>query len=160
MTFHTPLPSPALNPTFKPAYVAITLRLADASDDLLVRQVRLLRDCVALAQQRWGFTIDAAAVLPSEMQLLCLFPDADFGTEGAVKLICSAFERHLPSRDVGVWSNEAELVEISDAVASLRRVFIEAAPVRAGLVKTAGDWPYSSAHKATTQGSEMGVAVA
>ena len=102
MTQHTPQICPAPRQDLNPAYVAITLRLADANDDLLVRQVRLMRDCVALAQQRWGFTIDAAAVLPGEMQLLCLFPDADFGTVGAIKLICSAFDRHLPSRETSV----------------------------------------------------------
>jgi putative transposase len=134
--------------------------LADARDDLLVRQVRLLRDCVALAQQRWRFTIDAAVVLPSEMQLLCLFPDADFGTGGAIRLICSAFERHVPNCEANIWSAEADVIEISDAVTPLRRAFIEAAPVRAGLVRVAGDWPYSSAHIRTAQGGEMGVAVA
>ena len=138
----------------------MTFRLANASDDLLVRQVRLLRDCVALAQQRWGFTIDAAVVLPNEMQLLCLFQDANFGTRGAIKLICSAFEHHSPRNETNVWAAETEVIEISGAVAPLRRTFVEAAPVRAGLVKAAADWPYSSAHKRTAQGDEMGVAVA
>ncbi|MCW1950409.1 MAG: hypothetical protein KIH44_003460 [Octadecabacter sp.] len=160
MTHHTPQLCPAPSQPLNSACVAITLRLADSDDDLLVRQVRLLRDCVALAQQRWGFTIDAAAVLPNEMHLLCLFPDADFGTGGAIKLICTAFYRHLPSRGASVWSQDKEVLEISDAVAPLRRVFVEAAPVRAGLVKAAGDWPYSSAHVGTAQGGEMGVAVA
>jgi putative transposase len=160
MSHHTPQFCPAPRPTLHSAYVAITFQLADPNDDLLVRHVRLLRDCVALSQQRWGFSVDAAAVLPSEMHLLCLFPDADFGTAGAIQLICSAFERHLPNREGSVWSDATEIVEISDAVAPLRRVFVEAAPVRAGLVKTASDWPYSSAHNGTAQAGEMGVAVA
>ncbi|SMX44307.1 hypothetical protein [Octadecabacter ascidiaceicola] len=160
MSHHTSQFCPAPIRPVHSAYVAVTLRLADPSDDSLVRHVRLLRDCVALSQQRWGFSIDAAVVLPDEMQLLCLFPDADFGTHGAIKLICSAFDHHLPTHGGSVWAAETEVLEIADAVAPLRREFIEAAPVRAGLVESAGDWPYSSAHQGAAQSGEMGVAVA
>ena len=160
MTYHASLPRPAPQLNQNPAYVAITLRLADASDDLLVRQVRLLRDCVALSQQRWSFTIEAAAVLPNEMQLLCSFPDAEFGVNGAIRLIASAFDRHIPQHEGSVWSDKSEVIEVPTAVISSRRTFIEAAPVRAGLVKCAIDWPYSSANLATAQASDMGVAVA
>lgn len=160
MTYHTPQYCPAQSSPSIPAFVAITFRLADANDDLLVRQVRLLRDCVALSQQRWGFTIDAAAVLPSEMQLLCLFPDAEFGIDGAIKLICSAFDHHIPTREGSVWADLIDVVEITETAAPLRRNYVEAAPVRAGLVKAARDWPFSSAHVEAVQGGELGVAVA
>lgn len=160
MTHHAPIPRPAPIP----AHVAVTLRLADASDDLLVRHVRLLRDCVALAQQRWGFGIEAAVVLPSEVQLLCSFSDADFGVRGAIRLITTAFVRHLPGEGTRshdeVWAGASELIEITPPVVALRRTFIEAAPVRLGLVKQAQDWPFSSAHTGTAQASDMGVAVA
>lgn len=160
MTYYTPLSRPASKPSDYPCYMAITLRLGDTSSDLLVRHVRLLRDCVALAQKRWGFVIEAAAVLPSELQLLCLFPNADMGAGGAMRLITTAFDHHVPRHDASVWANNSETIEIPAAVVPLRRTFVEAAPVRAGLVKVARDWPYSSAHSDTAQSSDLGVAVA
>lgn len=160
MTHHAPIPRPA--PVS--SYVSVTLQLAQGDSDMLVRHVRLLRDCVALAQARWGFTIEAAVVLPSEMQLLCRFPDYEFGVRGAIKLITTAFARHVPIYLQGkhdkIWSTTNEVIEVATAVVDMRRNFIEQAPVRAGLVKDATDWPYSSANKGTAQASDMGVAVA
>lgn len=156
MTQYTPIPRP--DPV--PAHVAITLSLADGSSDLLVRHVRLLRDCVALSQQRWGFGIDAAVVLPNKMHLLCGFSDAEFGVGGAVRLIKSAFARHVPSGSVDIWGDDAEMLEIPAAVVPVRRTFMENAPVRAGLVKQAEDWPYSSAHRTKVLAGPMGVEVA
>ena len=160
MSIHTPLPRSAPVPLPVCAHVAITLRLEDASSDVFVRHVRLLRNCVALAQQRWGFEIDAAVVLPSEVQLLCAFEDAEFGVGGAVKLIRTAFERHTPDSVQVCWAEDGEVLEISAPVAELRKAFIEEAPVRAGLVSSAADWPYSSAHAQSVQSTRMGVAVA
>lgn len=142
------------------AHVAMTLRLADPTSDMLVRHVRLLRDCVALSQQRWDFGIDAAVVLPNEMHLLCCFADAEFGVGGAVRLIRSAFARHLPAAPNDLWAPETELLEITTPVVPMRRSFIENAPVRAGLVKRAEDWPYSSAHSAAALAGPMGAEVA
>lgn len=130
-----------------------------------MRHVRLLRDCVALAQKRWNFGIEAAVVLPAELQLLCLFDDVDMGVRGTATLIRSAFLHHIPQDAVRedqrmIWEEDIESVQISPAVVALRRTFMEGAPVRAGLAKTPLDWPYSSAQRASGQGSDMGVAVA
>lgn len=160
MSVYTPIPRSAPVQMPAPAHVVISLKLADPASDMLVRHVRLLRDCVALAQQRWGFEIDAAAVLPSEVMLLCGFDDAQFGVSGAIRLIQTAFARHaLDGLDVE-WSNESEVIEISPAVVPLRRAYIEDAPVRAGLVQSAVDWPYSSAQSVNGQAADLGVAVA
>ncbi|MCF2870833.1 hypothetical protein L0664_07120 [Octadecabacter sp. G9-8] len=160
MSYQAPIPRPVPLST----HVSVTLRLADGTDDLLVRHVRLLRDCVALSQQRWGFSIEAAVVLPSEVQLLCNFPDPEFGVRGAIRLITSAFTRHVPGHHRGnhaaIWGDTIEITEITNAIVAMRTAFIEDAPVRAGLVKQAQDWPYSSANNTTAQASGMGVAVA
>jgi putative transposase len=160
MTYHTPLPRPAHKPQPRLARVAITLQLADARSDLLVRHIRLLRDCVAVSQKRWDFVIEAAAVLPAEMQLLCAFHDVDFGVRSAISVITTAFDCHVPGPDASVWSNKCEVVEIAAAVVPLRRTFVEAAPVRAGLVEKASDWPLSSTHMGTVQSRFLGVGVA
>lgn len=160
MTHHIPHPILNYEPSLRLAHVAITLRLSDPSDDVLVRHVRLLRNCVALAQKRWEFTIDAAVVLPNEMQLLCAFRDAEFGVGSAVNMITHSFDRHVPGLTKSVWDDIAEVFEVPDGLVALRREFVENAPVRAGLAKSARDWPFSSAHVGTAQGGEMGVAVA
>jgi putative transposase len=152
MTYHAPIPRPSI--------VAITLRLTDPSSDLLVRHVRLLRDCVALAQKRWDFGIEAAVVLPNELQLLGSFADDQSGVGGAIRLIRSTFARHLPESGVDIWNDDVEVLEVSRPVVALRRTFMEMAPVRAGMVRSARDWPFSSAHKDVVQGTATGVAVA
>lgn len=163
MSYQSHIPRPFAHPFAVSSHVSVTMPLADRSDDLLVRHVRLLRDCVALSQARWGFGIEAAVVLPSELQLLCSFPDPEFGVRGAIRLISSAFVRHLPGparTSEKIWSDEIEVVEITPAVVGMRTSFIEEAPVRAGLVQRVEDWPYSSANNTSPQASEMGVAVA
>lgn len=160
MTHLAPIP----RPSFETSHVSVTLRLADGSDDLLIRHVRLLRDCVALAQARWGFGVEAAVVLPTEVQLLCSFSDGQFGVRGAIRLITAAFARHVPGEMSGqstdIWSDTTEITEVGTGGVAMRRRFIEQAPVRAGLAKRAEDWPYSSANKGMAQASDMGVAVA
>lgn len=160
MTYHSPNPNSAPCRPPVPAQVSITLRLADCGSDVLTRHVRLLRDCVALAQQRWGFTIEAAVVLPAEMQMICAFDDSTFGVSGAVTLIRSAFDRHLPSADGSVWAKKFETLILSPAAAASRRAFVEHAPVRAGLVTRAEDWPFSSVHRDAAQSADLGVDVA
>ncbi len=160
MTHYISHPILGYEPAARPAHVAITLRLSDPSDDVLVRHVRLLRNCVALSQKRWDFTIDAAVVLPNEIQLLCAFRDAEVGVHGAVSMITRTFDRHVPGLRRSVWDDIGELLEIPEELVALRREFIEAAPVRSGLAKSAQDWPYSSAHIGTVQGGDLGAAVA
>lgn len=160
MTLHIPHPRPVMPVSAETSFVSATLRLADPSSDLLVRHVRLLRDCVALAQQRWNFAIEAAAVLPCEMHLLCEFHDREFAVGGALKLICASFARHVPEVGNDLWADTSEVIEIATPVVQLRRTFIEAAPVRAGLVKAVADWPFSSVHKVQGQGRELGADVA
>lgn len=150
MSYQAPIPRPVP----LSSHVSVTMRLA----------VRLMRDCVGLSQQRWGFGIEAAVVLPSEVQLLCSFPVSEFGVCGALRLITTAFARHVPGVLQGdhdaILSDNTEIIEITHSVVALRSRFIENAPMRAGLVKCPEDWLYSSANKKTSQSSDMGVAVA
>ena len=159
MTYHMPLPLPDRKSPDYSCHVAITLRLKNGQSDLLVRRIRLLRDCVALSKRRWDFVIQAAAVLPAEMHLLCAFAGGHHDVRGAIRLIASTFDRHVSDHRASVWSDACEVIKVSSRVAQLRRSFVEAAPVRAGLVRNVCDWPYSSAHMDTVQSCDMGVAV-
>jgi len=159
MTYHMPLPLPDRKSPDYPCHVAITLRLKNGQSDLLVRRIRLLRDCVALSKRRWDFVIQAAVVLPAEMHLLCAYAGGHHDVRGAIRLIASTFDRHVSDHRASVWSDAFEVIKVSSRVAQLRRSFVEAAPVRAGLVRNVCDWPYSSAHMDTVQSCDMGVAV-
>jgi putative transposase len=158
--YHTPLQSPAHKSHDYPCHVAITLRVESGQSELLVRHISLLRDCGVLSKRRWDFVIQAAAVLPAEMHLLCAFGGGHHDASGAIRLITSTFDRHVSDHCASVWSDTCEVIEVSSRVAHLRRRFVEAAPVRAGLVSNVCDWPYSSAHVDTAQSDDMGVAVA
>jgi len=123
----------------------VTMRLADATSDLFVRRMALLRDCVALAQRRTGVEVDSAAVLPAEMHLLCrLMPGEHPGA--ALRVIRAGFARHAGEGGV-IWDREMTVVEVPAAALAARRRFLLSAPVRAGLVRDAADWPYSSLHR-------------
>ncbi|NBD28637.1 MAG: hypothetical protein GVY31_01190 [Alphaproteobacteria bacterium] len=126
------------------SHFAVTLRLADATSDLLVRRIPVLRDCVALARLRRGLEIDTATVLPAEMHLLCrMMPGDEPGS--ALRLIRDGFARHAADGRP-IWDVELPITRIHGPAIEARRRFILAAPVRAGLVRDAADWPYSSLH--------------
>lgn len=126
------------------AYFAVTLRLADASSDLLIRRIPVLRDCVALARLHTGIEIDTATVLPAEMHLLCrMMPGEEPGA--ALRLIRDSFARHAADGRPA-WDTEHPVSRVHGPAIEARRRFILAAPIRAGLVRDAADWPYSSLH--------------
>jgi hypothetical protein len=92
--------------------------------------------------------------------MLCAFEDAQFGVKGAIQFIQSSCNRHCPNGVFAGWTDDCEIYEIGSAAVAMRKVAIEEAPVRAGLVKSARDWPFSSAHRHAPQGSYLGHAVA
>ncbi|WP_375279870.1 hypothetical protein [Pseudooctadecabacter sp.] len=159
MSYHTTLTRPLSVDALRPMPVAMKFTLKDPSSDLLLREVRLLRDCVAVARTRWDFSLDAAVVLPAQMQLLAVFNTGEFGMRQAMAVIQSTFESHLD--DTGaIWDGAAEFTILNWEAIPLRRAFIEAAPVRMGFVQDPRDWAYSSAHRDLPQGRALGVAVA
>ena len=160
MSYHSPtIPTHMLSPDLYDAPVALRCFAASADSDALVRNVHLLRDCVAVAQKRWDFDIEAAVVLPAEMHLLAVFRTGEFGIRQAAASIQSVFERHVEGPWSG-WDGAARLTPVDPMATRLRRTFIEAEPVRRGLVSDPADWPYSSAHRAQVQVPALGAAVA
>lgn len=159
MTYHTTLTRVLSVDAICPMPVAMKFTLKDMSSDLLLREVRLLRDCVAVARTRWDFTLDAAVVLPAQMQLLAVFNTGEFGLRQAMAVIQSTFERHLDSTG-DIWDGPAEATTLDLSAIPLRRAFIEAAPVRMGLVQDPRDWAYSSAQRDLPQVRALGAAMA
>jgi len=139
--------------------VALRFTASDQWSDALVRNVQLIRYCVAVVQRQWDFDIEAAVVLPAEMQILATFRAGEFGIKQAASLIQDTFDGHVIGAWCG-WSGPAISTQVDRAAIPLRRAFIEAAPVRMGLVDDPRDWAYSSAHRRQIQGNALGAAVA
>lgn len=148
MTYCSPSAHSAFRPTPDTNPVACCLSLRDASSDVLTREVLLLRDCIEAAKKQWGFDIRAAVVLPSEMQLLGVFDAGPFGIKQALAVIQATFERHLPVSEMPLWDGPAAMTLLSWNAVPLRTTFIEAAPVRAGLVDHPSEWRFSTAYRA------------
>lgn len=141
-----------------------TVRLADPRSRLLVERVALLRAATALARSRWPFEIDSAVVLPAELHMIWTLPpgDSDFSTRW--RLIKSAFSRQVDPAPVrpslarrgerGIWQRRFwEHLIRDEADLALHRHFCVTTPVRAGLVRRAGDWPHSSVHRDQGRGA-------
>lgn len=134
-------------------------RIADPGRATLLGHVTLLRDCVALAQRRWGFSIEAAVVLPDRLELLAGFGGGDVGAGTVGTFVQTTFNRHAGG-SWGGWDGAVEVQPVEPAAVPLRKRFIETAPVREGLVDAPQDWPYSSRHRAAAPVPCLGAAVA
>lgn len=133
-----------------------TARLQNPASDLLVQEVALLRDATRLCMKRWPFEIAAAVILPSQMHMIWVLPDGDADFSKRWRLIKSTFSRHVPPPEYvsasqrrrgekGIWQRRFWEHLIRDIADYDRHMHvITTAPVQAGLVKKASDWPLSS----------------
>jgi len=124
------------------------MTLRDRNADLLTRDVCLLRDCIEVVRKQWGFEIEAAAIMPFQMQLLAVFDATEFGVMRALSAIQNTFEIHLPNtKDDSIWDGPPLMTILERSAVPIRKAFIEAAPVRARLVETPSEWQYSTAYR-------------
>ncbi|WP_371368328.1 transposase [Pseudomonas sp. QL9] len=158
-------------PNYRRAWVPggtyfFTVTLRNRNADLLVREIDLLRQVIGRTKRRHPFRIDAWVVLPEHMHCLWTLPpgDADFATRW--KAIKSGFARDtfLPQGDHltdsewlrgrrGIWQSRYWEHLIRDETDYRRHFdYIHINPVKHGLVTAVKDWPYSTFHRAVTQG--------
>lgn len=135
-----------------------TVRLQDRHSALLVDQIDLLRNAVALCRKRWPFRIDTAVILPNHLHMIWEMPADDGDYSKRWRLIKSAFSRNLPVSEMdhdttlaagakGVWQRRFwEHLIRDDGDLALHRHLALTSPMRAGLVRSLSDWPYSSMH--------------
>lgn len=135
-----------------------TVRLQDQASDLLVSHIELLRDAMRLCRKRWPFEIEAAVVLPSKAHMIWTLPEGDADFSKRWRMIKSTFSRHAPHPDY-VSPNQAKrgdksiwqrvlwehLIRDADDLA-VHMHLIRSAPIHAGLVQRASDWPFTSLH--------------
>jgi len=69
------------------------------NNDLLVREIGLLRETVSRVRKRHPFRIDAWVVLPEHMHAVWTLPPGDADFSKRWRLIKSAFSRALPKTE-------------------------------------------------------------
>jgi putative transposase len=133
--------------------------LADSDSSLLADEVELLRHAVRLCQKQRPFVINAAVVLPAQVQMIWTLPDDDVDYLARWRQIKSTFSRHVPlpvtlhaslrkRGEKGIWQCRFWEHHIRDAEDyALYDHLIATAPLRAGLLRDGGDWPLCSAYK-------------
>ena len=149
------------------------------NNDLLVREIELLRQTVRLVRERYPFHIDAWVVLPEHLHCVLTLPpgDSDFSTRW--RLIKSGFSRALPKTERlsavrkaagerGIWQRHFWEHWIRDEADYQRHVdYVHVNPLKHGHVKRVQDWPYSTFHRYVAEGiypanwcSDVGAVVA
>lgn len=125
-------------------------------NDLLLREIDRLRECVARERARRPFSVLAWVVLPDHMHWIWRLPpdDADFPTRW--RRIKTDFSRGLQANERrslvrmargerGIWQRRYWEHQIRDADDLIRHVeYIHFNPVKHGYVTRAKHWPHSS----------------
>ncbi len=127
-------------------------------NDLLTRQIELLRETVSSVQQRHPFDIHGWVVLPEHMHCVIELPPDDADYAKRWRLIKTEFSKALPHTETlskvrsergerGIWQRrywEHLIRDDRDYRAHMDYVHIN--PVKHGLVACVSDWPYSTFH--------------
>jgi putative transposase len=130
--------------------------LSRRDNDLLVRHIDLLRECVSAERARRPFQINAWVVLPEHSHWLWTLPEGDADYSTRWRRIKTDFSRSLPrseSRSAtrvrngerAIWQRRFWEHQIRDEEDYARHVdYIHINPVKHGCVTRAADWPHSS----------------
>ena len=133
-------------------------------NDLLTREINLLRDTVRQVRKRYPFQINAWVVLPEHLHCVWTLPPGDSDFSMRWRLIKSGFSRALPkterrskvrraARERGIWQRHYWEHVIRDDLDYQRHVdYIHVDPMKHGYVKRVKDWPYSTFHHYVDQG--------
>lgn len=134
-----------------------TVQLRDTEQDLLVREIDLLRQVTGLCLRRWPCKIEAAVILPNKLHMIWALPQGDAAYCLRWRFIKSTFARHVPEPQSGdrpcirtldrhhIWKRRFWEHAIRDKADYDRHLHLmTSAPVDAGLVGRASDWPYAS----------------
>ncbi|MEJ6397087.1 REP-associated tyrosine transposase [Yoonia sp. 208BN28-4] len=123
------------------------VQLDDTAPIKLTDHVDLLRQSIRISQRRNPFDIDAAVVLPRRVLMLWTMPEGDTSYSARWHVIKATFRRHAPQFQRDIWQPRFTEHKIRTQVDyDLHTHLIMTAPIRAGLVRRAVDWPWSSLH--------------
>jgi putative transposase len=128
----------------------------DRRSDLLVMQIRALRDAVRRVRLHAPFRIHAWVVLPAHMHCPWTLPAGDADFPGRWRAIKTVFSKALPARE---WRSPAMTSRGERGIWQRRywehTIHLDYAhfnPVKHGLVKHPADWPHSSFRQCVAKG--------
>jgi putative transposase len=141
-----------------------TVNLRTRRSDVLVAEIAHLREAVRKGWREKPFHVDAWVVLPDHLHCLRTLPPGDDDFPGRWQTIRIAFSRSLAvteARSVnrlrrgerGIWQRrywEHTIRDARDYAAHMD--YIHFNPVKHGLVREVGLWPYSTFHRSVTLG--------
>lgn len=145
-------------------YFFTTNLLRRHGNDLLVREIDLLRRTVREVRSRHPFIIHGWVVLPEHLHCVLELPADDMDYALRWRLIKSGFSKGLPMQERrspvrqrrgerGIWQRrfwEHLIRDEADYRAHMDYVHIN--PVKHGLVQRVSDWPYSTFHRLVAEG--------
>ncbi|WP_395005748.1 REP-associated tyrosine transposase [Undibacterium sp.] len=135
------------------------------NNDLLIREIDLLRQVVKTVRAKYPFHIDAWVVLPEHMHCVFSLPEGDSDFSLRWRLIKSGFSRALPKTESlsparkahgerGIWQRHYWEHLIRDELDYQRHVdYVHVNPLKHGLVSRICDWPYSTFHRDIERGT-------
>ncbi len=133
-------------------------------NDLLVREINLLRQSIHKVKMRYPFEIVAWVVLPEHMHCVWTLPENDNDFPTRWRLIKSHFSRGLPKTETlsaarqkagerGIWQRHYWEHLIRDEEDLRNHVdYIHHNPLKHGWVRQVRDWQYSTFHRYVEQG--------
>ncbi|WP_375689385.1 transposase [Pseudooceanicola sp. LIPI14-2-Ac024] len=140
------------------ASIFFTVALARRGDDLLLREIALLRAAMARTRAERGFRIDACVVLPDHLHCVWTLPEGDADYPTRWRLIKARFSRGVPigerrashcrRAERGIWQRrywEHHIRDEADHAAHVRYCWMN--PVKHGFVEAPEEWPFSSIHR-------------
>lgn len=134
------------------------------NNDLLVREIALLRTTVAHVRASHPFHIHAWVVLPDHMHCVLELPPGDADIANRWRLIKQRFSKALPKTERrsavrqrrgerGIWQRRYWEHLIRDEADYRAHIdYVHTNPVKHGLVARVADWPYSTFHRLVEQG--------
>ena len=149
-------------PNYRRAFVPggtwfFTVNLLErCGNDLLVREIDLLRKTVRQVRSKYPFRIEAWVVLPEHLHCVLTMPPGDSDFSLRWRLIKSGFSRALPKterRSVvrraagerGIWQRHYWEHLIRDEADYRRHVdYVHVNPLKHSHVQRVQDWPYST----------------
>ena len=134
------------------------------NNDLLIREIELLRAVVGEIRHRHPFRIHGWVVLPDHLHCVMELPEGDTNFPLRWRLIKLNFSKGIPNGECrsavrirrgerGIWQRrywEHRIRDAADFQAHMDYVHIN--PVKHGLVERVRDWPFSTFHRLVEQG--------
>jgi putative transposase len=141
-----------------------TLALLERNRQLLTEHIDTLRATFAAARSRKNFTVNAIVVLPDHLHCIWTLPEGDADFSSRWHSIKAQFARAMPAGERlslrrqkkgerGIWQRRFWEHVIRDERDFERHAdYIHFNPVKHGLVRSVGEWPYSSFHRYVRRG--------